>query len=164
MDITFSADQWCSKCQWQHSGAWLNKQLCVWPTWDQGFNELWLIAFILLSNWLTCFVFYRAFSAFGLTADYIQFSGFCWENNPQPNVFPKKWMNPHAHFQCKCQSVKFSSWARRVLTGVFLGPGPVEEFSCLPLLTQTWWNCAMTAAPFVFLTSLTPSCLARKLL
>lgn len=33
---------------------------------DQGFNEFWLVEFIFLSIWSTCFIFYRVFSAFGL--------------------------------------------------------------------------------------------------
>lgn len=93
----FLADHWSSKWallttptgQWQHSDTWLNKPPRVWPAWDQGFNEFWLIEFILLSNWLTCFVFYRVVSAFGVTAANTLFSGSCWKNNHQPNIFPK---------------------------------------------------------------------------
>lgn len=69
-------------------------------------------------------------SVWDLTTDNTQFSGSWWENKTQTQHLPLKkkngWTQMHL-YGANIRCVKFTVWARRVLTGIFLGPGPAQD-------------------------------------
>lgn len=73
---------------------------------------------------------YRGFSVWCLTADNIQFSAK--KITAKADIFPKKWMHPNAPLRWKHQMWEILRLGQRVLPGVSLGPGPVQDSGSQP--------------------------------